>query len=150
MFSCLITSETSHLNETTLEFRTSIIYHLSLIIITIITTATMADLGTSLTYAGHIIVAILTGPPVLRLARSVIRPAKKPYEDALYQDEDGVATQESMEAYSIKRWLVLAHLGIVVGLAASFLFALSTTLDRESAAYERVMAWILFGSWVSK
>jgi hypothetical protein len=110
----------------------------------------MADLGTALIYAGHVVVVFFTVPAVLRLARSIVRPAKKPYEETLYQDEDGIATKESMKAYSIKRWLIMAHGCIGVGMATSFLFALFTTLDIESIKYEKVMAWMLFCLWVSK
>ena len=64
----------------------------------------------------------------------------------LYKDEDGVATKESQDRYSvwIQKYLIL--LGCAIGIVSAVSDAIQITV-RENAV-EAIFAWIYFVVWV--
>ena len=86
----------------------------------------MSNAIAAVSYASTIIVTISTVPSVLRLAK---RRRGKPANDAkLYEDEDGVATEESTGNFK-PRWYYLSTLVLaIVGLATSLALAIFSTV----------------------
>lgn len=91
-------------------------------------------------------IAVFTVPVIWRFAKS-IRSSKVVKEDALYKDEDGEATEESMKRYSTKRSFTVIFAALAVGVAASFALAVLATVKSLEIGYTTII-WLLFWSWV--
>lgn len=65
----------------------------------------------------------------------------------LYEDEDGVATEESMLRYSVWVQKILVLLGSAVGLTASLVAAIQTQLS-TSRVVDVLEEWLIFVAWV--
>lgn len=69
-------------------------------------------------FATPIFTGLCTASVVWRFAKN-IRKAKPIKKDAIYEDEDGKATEESMASYSAKRSFIVIFLGVAFGLAGA-------------------------------
>ncbi len=92
-----------------------------------------------------ILVFFLTIPSVVKLFKSYSR-GKYARIDALYEDEDGSATEESQTEYSATLPKYIALLSSMIGFIASTISAAFTTIHPTRNLY--VENWLLFGSWV--
>lgn len=102
----------------------------------------------AVSYAIPILVGVLTISPAWTLVKS-FRRTKTTTDNALYQDKDGIATEESMAAYSTKTSLVFIFMSCLLGLAASFALAVFATVSR--AYFHHIPSiWLLSVSWVSR
>ncbi|TVY65766.1 ATP-dependent bile acid permease, partial [Lachnellula suecica] len=99
-----------------------------------------------LPYAVASIVTILTLPSIWRFARNIHR-VKDHDPGGLYEDQDGVATEESMGNFSARKQIIVISLGVAVGLAASFAFAVFATVSLSSFD-DVTQLWLLFWTWI--
>ena len=108
--------------------------------------STTTSLATASTALG--LIALLSIPSIHQYVRR-IRSTKSQYVDLSdrYEDEDGVATQESEEAYSdfVPRLIVL--LGAIIGCLDCLVSAILTT-TREALPL-LIEQWLQFVTWVS-
>lgn len=103
----------------------------------------------NVTHASFSLVVLLSLPSIWRLAKAPWR-VNSPSSPALYEDEDGVATEESMARFSAKRQFVVIFFTAAIGIAASFSLAVWATVLRDSFLdLTIVQLWLLFASWVS-
>ena len=103
----------------------------------------------NVTYASFAVIALFSLPSLWRLARAPWR-VNIPKIPTLYEDEDGVATEESMARFSIKRQFVAIFLAAPVGIATSFCLAVWATVLKDSfSELTLVQLWLLFAAWVS-
>lgn len=74
---------------------------------------------------------------------------RKPYEliDPVYQDEDGVATKESQQKYSVRIQKHLLVLSCVTGAALALTDAIQITV--KHSATEALYPWLYVATWVS-
>jgi hypothetical protein len=94
------------------------------------------------------VVVLFSLPSLLRLCKAPWR-VKSPSPPALYEDEDGIATVESMELFSTKRQFVVIFFASAIGIAASFGVAVCATVLRDSFSESTILQlWLLFASWV--
>lgn len=74
---------------------------------------------------------------------------KSPSIAALYEDEDGIATEESMQRFSSKQQFVVVFFAAAVGIAASFGLAVWATVQKDVVPDIAItQLWLLFASWV--
>jgi hypothetical protein len=100
------------------------------------------------TYASFVLVAFLSLSSLWRLARAPCR-VHTPPPPSLYEDVDGVATEESMARFSTKRQFIAIFTAAPVGIAVSFALAVWATVLRDSFSQLCVVQlWLLFASWV--
>jgi hypothetical protein len=102
----------------------------------------------AVSYAIPVVIGVLTISPAWTLVTS-FRRTKVTATDALYQDNDGTATENSMKAYSARRPFVFIFIGSALGLAASFglaVFATVETVKQESFHLSSI--WALNLAWV--
>lgn len=101
-------------------------------------------------YGSIVIIAISTIPSIVRLAKR--RRVKAANDGKLYEDADGVATEESMARYSTRHLytitLVLAALGVATSLAHAIYATVEKNHDFSKLALTQV--WLLFAAWVSR
>ena len=102
-------------------------------------------------YASFVLTAIFTIPSLLRLAKRLWR-VKATNNDGVYEDEDGMATEESMAKYSAKDFFAVIFGVAGIGLAVSFASAVFATVRRENSFSELALTqlWLLFSAWVRK
>jgi hypothetical protein len=100
-----------------------------------------------LPYAAPSVVVILTFPSVWRSVRN-IRRVKTSDVGGIYEDQDGIATKESMNNFSARRQISVISLAVALGLAASFVFAVFATASPSSTFNGVTHLWVLFWSWV--
>lgn len=95
------------------------------------------------------LIAALTLPALVRLAQVTRRD--KPLRPEIYEDKDGVATEESMSRFSTKVYFVFVFLSIAVGLSASFALAVYATARKNASFWDGglIALWLLFSVWVS-
>lgn len=106
----------------------------------------MADPLKILSFAFPAFVAASTTPVVWRFAKN-IRQAKPAKNDAIYEDKDGKATEESMASYSTKRQFIVIFVAVAVGLSASLAHIINAFLHiLEVAQLDLIL--MLFGCWV--
>jgi hypothetical protein len=99
-------------------------------------------------YTSSALVAVLSLPSLWRLAKTPWR-VKTPNLPLRYEDDDGVATEESMARFSVKRPLIVIFVGAPLGIAASFGLAVWGTIPNPTLADSGVLQlWLLFASWV--
>ena len=108
------------------------------------------DITSSVSYASAVVIALSTIPSIWRLAKRS-RRVKVANEPVLYEDEDGVATEESMAQYSVKWQFTSIFILIGAGLASSLGLAIAATVRKEHAYSDLSLTqfWLLFPSWVS-
>lgn len=102
-------------------------------------------------YASAILTALFTIPSIRRLAKSSSR-VKGANQDAVYEDVDGAATEESMAEYSTKGAFIAIFIAATLGLATSFAEAVYSTIERRHFTSSRLpltQVWLLFTIWVS-
>ena len=102
-------------------------------------------------YAFFFLTAVFTIPSVSRLIKRPWR-VKSTNNDALYEDEDGVATEESMAKYSTKAHFAVIFGAAGLGLAVAFALAVFATVRRENGFTDLCLTqlWLLFPAWVRK
>lgn len=93
-----------------------------------------------------IVVTILTAPSVWRLANSIHR-GKVSEHEKIYEDKDGIASEESMAKYSTRRQFLLIAVGVVLGSIASLAYSIFSTVSPLVDA-DVTEIWLLFWSWV--
>ena len=81
-----------------------------------------------------------------RVARKAAREDEQSLAKVAYRDEDGEATDQSLEAFSDKWQRVLIALASITGLLVTLALAILTTLG-YSADYTPLV-WLQFGVWV--
>ncbi|KAH6709145.1 hypothetical protein BKA61DRAFT_556514 [Leptodontidium sp. MPI-SDFR-AT-0119] len=106
----------------------------------------MEDPLRTASYAAPALVAILTIPPVWRFA-GLIRHRKTPKvdRDAVYEDKDGAATEESMKNYSTRGSFIAVFVASALGLAASLSLVVVATVFHF---HDVTHIWLLYWSWV--
>ncbi|KAM0310141.1 hypothetical protein ACHAO8_008382 [Botrytis cinerea] len=101
-----------------------------------------------LSNAAPILIGLFTIPTAWRFIRNFKSPRVANHE-ALYEDKDGVATEESMAKYSTKPQFVIIFTSLIVGLLASFgLAVFATVVKDEFSHWSLTHIWLLFVSWV--
>jgi hypothetical protein len=90
--------------------------------------------------------SFFTVPSVTAVAAHFRQPKPKP---KLYEDRDGIATEESMAAYSAKAPKVILSVFTIVGFAAATFLAVLTTLHRNDYSVF-VQNWLNVAQWVSR
>jgi hypothetical protein len=91
--------------------------------------------------AGLGLVFLLTLPSLLGVA-SHLRESKQ--QSGLYEDEDGVATEKSVAAFSAKIPKIFLSVFAILGLGTSIALAALETL----AAVDVIEAWVNVAQWV--
>lgn len=91
------------------------------------------------------VVALLTVPSVIAVVSHFREPKSKP---ALYEDKDGVASEESVAEYTAKYPKILLSLFTVLGFATAACLAVLSTLDRDLDPMF-LENWLSGGEWVS-
>ena len=106
----------------------------------------MQDPLQTASYAAPALVALLTLPPLWRFA-GLIRHRKtaKVDRDAVYEDKDGAATEESMKNYSTKASFTAVFLANALGFASSLSLVVVATVYHF---HDVTRIWLLFWSWV--
>lgn len=102
----------------------------------------------SVSYASIVVIAISTIPSTWRLVK---RRRVKPTNDGkLFEDADGVATEESMARYSAKPFYTVALSVAIVGVATSLALAIYSTVKRDKGFTKLCLTqvWLLSASWV--
>lgn len=101
--------------------------------------------------ASFVLLALFTIPSLWRLTKRT-RRVKATNEPALYEDEDGAATEESQALYSTKYQFASIFVLLGLGLATSLGLAIVATVRKDqfqSSDLMLVQLWLLFPSWVS-
>ena len=101
--------------------------------------------------ASLVLIALSTIPSLWRLAKRA-RRVKTTNEPALYEDEDGAATEESQALFSTKRQFIAIFALLGLGIATSLGLAVAATVRKDQSSYSGlsiVQVWLLFPSWVS-
>lgn len=96
-----------------------------------------------------LLVFLITVPTLLSFYNRVNMKAKgNGYEEVhkLYEDRDGVATEESQKAFSAAIPKYIALSGCVVGLLTSLVMAVFTSTRSMGDFF--IENWLTFGSWV--
>ena len=100
------------------------------------------------TYTSFVLVALLSFSSLWRLCTAPWRVNSSSLP-ALYEAEDGVATEEAMARFSTKRQFLIIFFAAPVGIAASFGLAVWATVLRDLFSdLTIVQLWLLFTSWV--
>jgi hypothetical protein len=107
--------------------------------------STVADL------VALLLIFLITVPTLLSFYGRVKRKAKangNGYEEVhkLYEDRDGVATEESQREFSAAIPTYIALSGCVVGFLASVVMAVFASI--RSTGTLIIEEWLIFGSWV--
>ncbi|CZT08517.1 probable multidrug resistance-associated protein 1 [Rhynchosporium graminicola] len=106
----------------------------------------MEDPLRSASYAAPALVAVLTIQPIWRFAKLIRwRKNAKVDCDAVYEDEDGTATEESMEKYSTKWQFLAIFIASAFGIAASLSLVVVATIYQF---HDISRIWLLFWSWI--
>lgn len=102
-----------------------------------------------LSYAAPTLIGLFTIPTAWRFARNFKSP-KSTNHEALYEDKDGVATEDSMAKYSTKLQFVMIFTSLIVGLLVSFGSAVFATVEKKEgfSDYCLMQLWLLFVSWI--
>lgn len=102
-------------------------------------------------YASILFIALSTVPSIRRLTKT-LRQVKPPNDTALYEDEDGVATEESMAKYSTKYSFTVIFGATSLGLAIAFGAAIFASVARENPLSDLCVTqlWLLSAAWVRK
>jgi hypothetical protein len=93
---------------------------------------------------GLALILLLTLPSIFAIASHFRNKNSKP---EIYQDEDGVATEESMSEYSTKIAKIILSILTVAGLLTSIPPAVFGTLNRHHD-FMFIPNWLIVGQWV--
>ena len=101
-------------------------------------------------YASFVLIALSSITPIVRLIKRPYR-VKSANENAIYEDKDGAATEESMARYTVKTQFIVIYTVAVLGLIESLALAVFATVRKENGFSELCLtqAWLLFPAWVS-
>jgi hypothetical protein len=94
---------------------------------------------------GLALVFLLTFPSVFAIT-SHFRKSKPKSE--IYEDKDGIASEESMTAYSAKTPKIILSIFTVAGLLTSISLGVSGTLNRDHDSM-LIQNWLIAAQWVS-
>lgn len=93
-----------------------------------------------------VLISFLTVPSVLAIQSHFRHKKSKP---RLYEDKDGVATEESMAAYSATTPKIVLTIFTIAGFAIATSLAVITTLNQnENGLF--IHNWLNFAQWVNK
>jgi len=95
--------------------------------------------------AAAIVFLLTLGSTVQTILRIIRKPERVP-QDKLYEDEDGVASEESQKAYSIKLQNILATFITVAGFGVSLAGAIRATVEVTNEQF--VNEWLQLSLWV--
>lgn len=95
--------------------------------------------------AGLALVLLLTFPSLLAII-SHFREAKSSKSD-IYEDKDGIASEESMAAYSAKTPKIVLSLVTVAAFVISISLAILGTLNRSHDS-TFILSWLKLAQWV--
>jgi hypothetical protein len=90
------------------------------------------------------IIALLTTTSIVRVLRHRQSLTASKKQTQRYEDKDGVATEESQKAYSVKVQNILATLISVIGLGVSLAGAVRATLTGTNL----ISGWLHASLWV--
>ncbi|KAI9649273.1 hypothetical protein NHQ30_001843 [Ciborinia camelliae] len=90
----------------------------------------MDSYSNELSYAAPALIGLFTIPTAWRFVRNFKQPRSTNHE-ALYEDRDGVATEESMANHSTKLQFVIIFTSLIVGLLVSFGLAVFATVEKN-------------------
>jgi hypothetical protein len=101
-----------------------------------------------------IVIAAFTVPSVQKLIKAKDWRVKNPnHDDAVYEDEDGVATRESMSQFSNKTQFIIIFTAILAGVAISVADAVFTAVEERFIFNQPELPllglWLLVPAWVS-
>jgi len=100
-----------------------------------------------------IFIIFFTIPSILSLVKGTWRAKKDPLDQALYEDEDGVASAETADQFSNKIQFLLIFVIALVGLGLSIADTVLTAIDSRSSTASsnprHVGIYLLFPAWVS-
>lgn len=104
-----------------------------------------------LSYAAPTLIGLFTIPTAWRFVKNFKQPRSSTNHEALYEDKDGVATEESMAKHSTRRQFVIIFTSLIVGLLVSFGLAILATVEKSKGFSDLCLKqlWLLFVSWVS-
>jgi hypothetical protein len=91
------------------------------------------------------LVLLFTVPSVLAIASHFRETQSKP---EIYEDKDGVASEESMAAYSAKAPKILISIFTTLGLSTAISLAVLSTLNRDHD-FTFIQNWVNVAQWVS-
>ena len=94
--------------------------------------------------ASLLLTALFTTPALIGVLSHFREPKSKP---AIYEDEDGAASEESMAAYTVTYPKILLSIFAVLGFASAISLAVLGTLDR-SLDHLFLENWFTAGQWV--
>ena len=95
--------------------------------------------------AGLLLVLLLTFPSSIAIA-SHFRETKQK-STSIYEDKDGIASEESMAEYSAKIPKILLSLFAILGLSTAIALAILGTLNQDADRMS-IENWLLVGQWV--
>lgn len=100
-------------------------------------------------YASFVIVVLSSISSISRLAKTPYR-VKTTNESAIYEDQDGKATEESMALYTAKTHFIVIFSAAIFGLIESLALAVFATVRKEHSYTDLSLteAWLLFPAWV--
>lgn len=98
--------------------------------------------------AGSIVVLLLSIPSLYATASHLLGRRKIPSKSGTYEDKDGVATEESVKAYSAKIPKTLLTIFTTAGFLISIASAVLGTLKNNDGML--IENWLNTAQWVSK
>ncbi len=96
--------------------------------------------------AGLVLVLISTFSSLYLVASTAFK-SKQPNSEKIYQDEDGVATEESIAKYSTTRTKIVICVLSLLGLGISIALAVLGTLNLSNDGF-LIQDWLNAASWV--
>lgn len=95
------------------------------------------------------VVVLFTLPSFWRLCKAPWRPNSPASAATLYEDQDGIATEESMARFSAKRQFFGTFFATAIGIVSSFGLAVWATVLKDDFSDSAIFQlWTLFASWV--
>lgn len=95
--------------------------------------------------SGLALVLLLTFPSVFAIASHFREPKSK---SEIYEDKDGIASAESMAAYSAKTPKILISIFTIIGFLTATALAVLGTLNRDQD-FTFLQNWLNVAQWVS-
>jgi hypothetical protein len=101
-----------------------------------------------------IIIALFTVSSVRTLGKAKLHLKNPNLDDALYEDEDGTATVESMAEFSTRKQFTIIFIVALVGLTLSIADAIFTSVhenfDLATSRVPLLGIWFLIPAWVCR
>lgn len=97
-----------------------------------------------------VVIALFTVSSVRTLGKAKLHLKHPNHDDALYEDEDGAATAESMKKFSTRTQFSIIFIVTLLGLALSIANAIFTAVHEnfDFACSPLLAIWLLFPAWV--